>query len=236
MCNQDKHPEQAPCEFRLLSGKDDNGLIYKAAQEDPCRKLILGSKFSCTWVADVVMKSNYLKGSVDASFGVISVDWWPTNIRLPEEVTKAGFGEAIVAHGPLRLEKPSTSSFLGPACYIESAPFETQVDVPSSSLKVAEPFDVTYHIKNKTSLDQRLKVVLDESNLSQGHDTNGFLISGLINGEISLGPFESHVLSFTALATRAGKLLMPRVRVSSERYKTWVIDDSSKNASVFITP
>jgi hypothetical protein len=197
---------------------------------------MLGSKFSLTWVAEVMMKSHYLKGSVSASFGVISVDWIPSSLRLPEEVAKAGAVDSITSHGPLRLEKPSTCNFLGPACYIENAPFETKVELPSSSLKVAEPFNVTYHIKNKTSLDQKLHVFLDESSQS-GDDANGFLISGLISGAVSLGPFESHALSFTALATRTGRILLPQVRVSSDRYKTWVIEDlSGTRRALFIKP
>jgi hypothetical protein len=220
----------------LLSGKNDYGLLYKAELNDPCAKLILGSKFSLAWMAQVNMKSAYLKGSVSSSLGVISVEWVPSVLKLPEEVTSAGFAESITGHGPLRLMTASTCRFMGPPCYIENAPFEASMEGLPSSLRVAVPFDITYHIKNKTSRDQKLKVHLDDSEPAND-SSHGFLISGLVNGEISLGPFEAHTLSYTALATRTGKISMPRVCVSSERFNSWIIQESSSTRrSLFVLP
>jgi hypothetical protein len=105
-----------------------------------------------------------------------------------------------------------------------------------SALRVAVPFHVTYHIKNKTSLYQKLKVVLNDADPAN-IEARGFLITGLVNGEIALGPFESHTLSYTVLATRAGKIGMPEVGVSSNRYKTWVIHEApSTRRTLFISP
>ena len=182
------------------------------------------------------MKSAYLKGSVSASLGVISVDWVPTTIELPEEVASTGFADSLVSHGPMQLTTPSNCRFMGPPCYIENAPFETALEKLPSSLQVAVPFDITYRIKNKTSQDQTLKVHLDESEPATD-GSHGFLVSGLINGDISIGPFETYTLSYTALATRTGKMRVPQVRVSSERFRTWVIQESSiTRRSLFIMP
>jgi hypothetical protein len=187
-------------------------------------------------MAEVNMKSNYLKGSVSASLGLVSVDWLPTTLKLPEEVTDNGYADSITTHGPLRLMTPSTCRFMGPPCYIENAPFEAAMDGLPESLRVATPFDVTYQIKNKTSLDQKLRVILNDAEPASD-ESHGFLVSGLVNGEISVGPFETHTLSYTALATRAGKIWMPQVCVSSDRYKTWIIKESQgSKRSLFVVP
>lgn len=183
------------------------------------------------------MKSAYLKGSVSSSLGVVSVDWIPSTLKLPEEITLAGLEDSVAAHGPLQLTSPSTCRFMGPPCYIENAPFEATVEGLPASLRVAEPFDVVYHIKNKTSFDQKLLVQLDDSEPAGNDSSQGFLISGVVNGAISLGPFETHTLSYTALATRTGQITMPRVGVSSDRYKTWLIQEASiSRRSIFILP
>jgi hypothetical protein len=222
----------------LLSGKasSDEGLLYQADVQDPCRKLQMGSKFSLAWTTEVSMKTDYLKGSVSTSLGVISVDWIPTPLELPKEVTAGGSIDSVGAHGPLSLTTPCTCRFMGPPCYIENAPFETMVDGLSSSPRVAVPFDVTYRIKNKTSIDQKLKVFLNNS-AAESEDSDGFLVSGLVNGEVSLGPLESHTLSYTMLATRTGAIPMPKFCISSDRYNTRIVGDSaSSRRAVFVLP
>jgi hypothetical protein len=182
------------------------------------------------------MKNDYLKGSVSTSLGVVSVDWIPTPLELPKEVTAGGSIDSVDAHGPLSLTTPCTCRFMGPPCYIENAPFETIVEGLPSSPRVAVPFDVTYRIKNKTSIDQKLKVFLKNS-APESQDSDGFLVSGLVNGEVSLGPLESHTLSYIILATRTGTIPMPNLCISSDRYNTWIVDDStSRRRSVFVLP
>jgi hypothetical protein len=233
---QDSQEANAPCTFTLLSGKDESGLLYKASPEDPCRKLILGSKFSLAWATEVNMKSNYLKGSVSAPLGILSVSWSSNPLEVPDEVTKSGFGEAITTHGPLRLDSPLTCRFMGPPCYIENAPFETTMDRLPDNLEVATPFDITYHIKNKTGFDQKLNVSLKEA--EQGvNGSLGFMVAGLLTGEISLGPFETHTLSYTAVAMSTGKIQAPQVCVSSRRYSTWLIHESQgESRTLFVAP
>jgi hypothetical protein len=65
----------------------------------------------------------------------------------------------------------------------------------------------------------------------------GILVSGLVHGELHLAPFETQTLCYTALATRAGKTIMPALSVSSERYRTWVVkDDPAFIQVVFVLP
>lgn len=180
------------------------------------------------------MKSHYLKGSVSASLGTISVGWSPSSFEVPKDMSQDVGVTPITAHGPLRLDGPSNCLFMGPPCYIENAPFETTMDRLPDYLEVATPFDIRYHIKNKTSLDQKLKVSLKGMDGPEG--SLGFMVAGMVQGEISLGPFETHTLSYTALATRSGKIHFPPVCVSSERYKTWLIQEEGQSRTVFVAP
>lgn len=230
---QDPQDENTPCTFTLLSGKDNSSLLYKARPEDPCRRLILGSKFSLAWTSEVNMTSNYLKGSVSASLGVLSVDWSPSPMDIPDEVKENGYSEPITMHGPLPLDSPLICRFMGPPCYIENAPFETTMDRLPDYLEVATPFEITFHIKNKTAFDQKLNVVLKESS----EPSPGFMVAGLAAGEISLGPYETHTLSYTAVAMRTGKIQAPHIYVSSHRYNTWLIHESQgESRTLFVAP
>ncbi len=233
MIPQNAKDENTPCIFTLLSGKDERGLLYKAHPQDPCRKLILGSKFSLAWMNKVKVKSNYLKGSVSASLGMLSIDWTPSPLKIPDDVPQQGLAGSILFHGPLPLDTPSTCCFMGPPCYIEHTPFETTMDRLPDILEVAMPFTITYYIKNKTSLDQKLKVSLSDTTVTE---SLCFMISGLVTGEVSLGPFETHTLSYTAIATRSGLHPAPPICVSSVRYNTWLIHESRLDQNVFVAP
>lgn len=181
------------------------------------------------------MKRNYLKGSVSASLGTLSVDWSPISLEVPKQARKLGNGGSIAMHGPLKLDHPSTCRFMGPPCYIENAPFEAIMDRIPDQLEVATAFDIVYHIRNKTSLDQKLRISLKGLDPS-ADESLGFIISGLVNGEISLGPFETHTLSYTALATRSGNIEVPPMCISSDRYKTWLVHEQGQNRTLFVAP
>jgi hypothetical protein len=183
------------------------------------------------------MKSNYLKGSVSASLGILSISWSPNPVEVPDEVTESGYSESITTHGPLRLDSPVICRFMGPPCYIENAPFETTMDRLPDYLEVATPFDITYHIKNKTALDQKLNISLKEMEQGVNDPSLGLMVAGLVTGEISLGPFETHTLSYTAIATSTGKIQAPQVCVSSHRYSTWLIQESQgESRTLFVAP
>lgn len=207
--------------------------MYKGHAKDPCRILKLGSKFSLAWASEVHVKSHYLKGSVSASLGILSISWSPSPLKIPDEAAHAGFTNSISSHGPLRLSSTSTCRFMGPPCYIESAPFETSMDKLPDYLEVATPFEITYRIKNKTSWDQKLTVSFDEG---AAKEPPCFMIDGLVTGEVSLGPFETHTLSYTVIATRTGAHPAPPLCVSSDRYHTWVIREPVLEQTLFISP
>ena len=211
-------------------------MIYKAQEEDPSRTLDLGSKFAFAWTTAVNMKSDYLKGSVSSSVGVITVEWQPTQLKYLDGVVANGTLNPMTAHGPLVLQTPCTCRFMGPPCYVENAPFETSVEGKPAVPRTAVPFEVVYYIKNKTTVQQKLKVVMDDSVEANGEGSN-FLITGLINGEICLEPLETRVLSYTALPLKAGPVWLPKLSVSSDRYKTWVIrEDSKSDRSLIVLP
>lgn len=214
----------------MLSGKNDEGLLYKADNEDPCRSLTIGSKFSLAWMTEVKMKSNFLKGSLSSTLGMISVDWRPASIALPEEVSGS---ESISEHGPLQLATPSTCCFMGPPCYIENAPFEVKIDTLPYAPKLSVPFAATYRIRNKTTLHQTLRVVFNDKEFPD-NQSSGLLISGLVDGKLSLGPSEVFNLSYTLIPTRTGKIWMPQICVSSDRYNTWVIKESPQDRKMVL--
>jgi hypothetical protein len=78
---------------------------------------------------------------------------------------------------------------------------------------------------------------MNDASAGEDVSTDGLLISGMINGELCLAPDEEQLLSYTVLALRAGKAARPSLRVSSERYKTWVInEDRTCNRPLYIFP
>jgi len=228
----DVSDENSPCSFTLRSGKDGSNLLYTTEEHDPCRKLTSGTKFSISWTTEVNVSSHYLKGGVSARLGTISVSWSPSPIPVPEEAFIDG--EPLDAHGPLRLEDTCILHLRGPACYVENAPFDTSVDKLPDRIEVASPFEIVFHIKNKTALDQRLQVSLDEGDKEKGLP---MMVAGLAKGDVCLGPFEARTLSYTAVATKPGIFCAPSVSISSHRYSTWLIHDSRANAqNVFVAP
>jgi hypothetical protein len=187
-------------------------------------------------MAEVNMKKDSARANAESSLGVISVDWNPVAHSLPEGISSSDFDHSITEHGPLELDTSTTCHFMGPPFYIEKAPFGVNMGRLPSSPKVATPFDITYRIQNKTQLHQTLKVVFNEQDLTDDQSL-GYLISGLADGKVSLGPYEMFNLSYTVIATRTGKIWMPQVCVSSDRYGTWVIKEkTSDRETLFILP
>ena len=224
--------QNSPCSFDLLSGLDDdeNGVVFKAKAGDIGRQLGTGSKFAVSWTARANMQSAYLKGSVTSALGELIVYWHPTPMRVPEDVVlQDSTSTPIRTHGPLALETPSIIRFKGPPCYIENSPFEASAEQIPDRIRQSQAFDVAYSITNKTPLDQQLDIQLVTSG-------DGFLVSGLMNGNVDLGPFERHTFSFTVVPTRVGEVSLPLVAVASNRYQTWVIHEHSSNRNVFVIP
>ena len=97
-------------------------------------------------------------------------------------------------HGPLSIKKVKVVKQKGPTCYFEMTPFVACFKTIPPMPKVGNPFEVKYQICNKTTLHQRLRVLMNDSDaivLSYS-----MLVSGVINREIVLGPLKKKVILF----------------------------------------
>ena len=230
--------DDAPCSFALVSATTSSGkVLYQAEPEDPCRHLQQGSKFAVSWTTDVNMKDEFKKGSVSSSLGVISVDWQPTHLAVPDEVADQKVLGGISGHGPLLLESASTCRFMGPPCYIEHAPFHAVLGSLPTCPKVAVPFDISYRIRNKTHLVQKLLIHVDEQEVSDATELEGLILSGLVKGDVQVGPGEEYILTYSAIPTRTGTLSLPKLSIASDRHKTWIVNESlGSRRSLFVIP
>jgi len=232
----DNESENPCCRFKLISGHGDDGTLYKREINNPCRTLSVGSKISFAWTTEVCMKDAYRKERLAASLGTISIHWQPSSIELPEELKVMRDDDLWGNHGPLKLCKPSICCFRGPICYIENAPFEAKADRLPTSLYIATPLEVTYRIRNKTPLDQDVEMLLTDSSSPSNESNESFLISGLVNKRTSLGPYESHSFSYTAVPMKVGEVDLPAISISSKRYKTWVVHEAMERRSIYVLP
>jgi len=227
---------EQPFDFKLLTGKDDFGLLYKGEEGDACRELVPGSKFAFSWTALTDVKGESQGTITKSSLGVISVGWSPSPLCLPDECSSWGSSDQILEHGPLPLKTPPIYRMLGPPCYIEKAPFAVKMNRLQCSPKVATPFEISYKIQNMTQHHQALKVGFSKGTIAD-REAQGYMLSGLIDGSVSLGAYETHNLSYTVIATRTGAMQMPQVCVSSDRFGTWVIKETPSDRKVlFIVP
>ena len=238
-----------------------DGVLFAKEGDDLCINVLKeGSRFGLSY--SVQANLSHSSGSatenegnyVRTSLGVLSIDFIPVSLDLPSDAlpwmqkklsqstsAESRESEAInLSHGPLPMLRPSTIKFFGPLCYIEKSPFEAKLTSFPTVPKVAVPFEIIYCITNKTAFHQILKLTMREASAEDHgahHASNSVLVSGLVNGEINLAPLESRVLSYSALAVRAGKIPMPALAVSSTRHKSWVINDGPHNPRfIFILP
>ena len=229
-----------PVGTRLISKASSGGdCIYQPRTNDPCRILSTGSRLSVSYTILASLKDDAIR-SASATLGSILVDWRPSVLELPLEHfgVKDKLG-VCKSHGPLALETPSTIRFTGPNCYIERAPFKAEtLDLPPH-VAVATPFDVQYSILNTTQSHQSVTIqILDESapNDASSANTTGLMLSGCMKGQLSLGPLEKHTLSYQAIAFRPGEVRLPILRVSSDRYKSWIINERSTGKRIYVLP
>jgi hypothetical protein len=234
---QNNVDDKNPVSVDFLSGqREEPGVLYRSNLDDPCRILSAGSKLCVSYTVRASLKDKCME-NVSCSLGSISVDWTPFQIKaLQSPLVSNRDHENLPAHGPLALDVPSTIRFTSPVCHIERTPFKAEPLHLSTSVTVATPFDVTYSISNNTTSHQTITIEVLEENLSKGSvpgALSGLLFSGCLNGQLSLGPHEEQVISFHAVAIRPGEIYLPPVRVSSNRFKSLIINDSRKRLFAF---
>lgn len=219
---------------------DDGSVIYRSELNEPCRMLSTGAKFCISYTVRAKLKDEVESRSVSSSLGSILVDWRPSTLDLPNECVALSPADGIIkAHGPLALDSPSTIRFTGQRCYVERMPFKVKPLNISSPLAVATPFEVKYRITNTTSIHQMIRLEMHEVNSTgEGYNAaaSGLLLSGCMSGQLSLGPLEEQTVSFTVIATRPGETTFPALRVSSDRYKSWIIKDGPSWKRLYIFP
>ena len=207
----------------------DCNCVYRPQPDDPFRILSTRSKICVSYTIAASLKDDAIT-SASATLGSILVDWRPSILELSLD-NKNGVHKS---HGPLALDTPSTIRFTGPNCYIERAPFQaTTLDLPPH-VSVATPFDVRYSIVNTTRSHQSVSIQMLEEPTST--NASGLMLSGCMKGQLSLGPLEKHVLSYRAIAFRPGEIHLPVLRVSSDRYKSWIINERSVGKRLYVFP
>jgi len=69
-----------------------------------------------------------------------------------------------------------------------------------------------------------------------GEYSSGILVSGLVAGDLQLGPYKSKTLAYSALVMKAGKVPMPVLNVISSRYQSWIIHDAENLQFCYALP
>ena len=214
----------------------DDDCIYRPRIDDPCRILSTGSRLTVSYSILASLKDD-TRTSASSTLGSVLVDWRPSILELPLECSdaKEKLG-ACKSHGPLALDTPSTIRFTGPNCYIERAPFKAEtLDLPPH-VSVATPFDVRYSIRNTTKSHQSVTIQILEESASNNASASGLMLAGCMKGQLSLGPLEQHTLSYRAIAFHPGEIHLPVLRVSSDRYKSWIINERSIGKRIYVLP
>lgn len=219
-------------DVKLVMGSpysNSQNVLFSPKPNDLCHILRTGSRFNLAFMVQPILKnvvSNHeVVNYATKNLGMIEVFWIPMCVSLPSKalnmVTMVN-DEYKNYHGPLPIKDSIPVRLYSPTCYVECTPFEASLQPIFPCPRVSQPFRVEYIIKNKTSLNQKLLVEIDEekNNLSN----NDVIVSGLTNGELYLGPMETKHLDYSLVASKSGRISSPGVRVSSTRYGSWVIN------------
>lgn len=212
---------------------EQSNLLFSSNNQKICEHLNTGTKVDVVFAVKPSITGENLEGDVPKStrLGAIVAEWSPIPLIISGDKVINTESQFQNYHGPLPIQKPRVFKVLGPSCYIESTPFEAIFKTIPASPKTGIPFEVRYEISNKTCLHQRLRVLMNDSDATI--DSNNILVSGIINSEIILGPFERKVLSYSILSTNVGQVSTPAFDVSSVRYNSWIVRGSNK---IFVSP
>lgn len=159
--------------------------------------------------------------------GVICVDWAPKGFEIP--ITSC---LDVRVHGPLSLDNGSIHKFVGPSCYVESAPFGTSTMIKPSCPRVGLPFELIICIENKSSIHQTISLAMKELDKQHREDV---ILAGSTKAELRMCPGEKQVISYTGIATKSGKLNLPPISIASTRYKTWLLRGSTQSV-MYVLP
>jgi hypothetical protein len=205
--------------------------LYAPAPEDPCRLLSKGSTLSVAYTVRPQIKCPEDQAfPFTVALGALAVEWKPSPFPVPDEAKRElDMLNGITGHGPLRLDAPSTLRFAGPACAIQSPPFQVSIQTLPCAPRTGVPFELAYNLTNRTKFHQVLAVNMTDSK----DGTNELLVAGTSNGELTLSPQETRLLSYTMLATKAGKARLPLIELVSSRYAATVLNEKSAELYVF---
>jgi len=236
----DSEDGKSKCKVSLVSQKQGalaHDTLYAPKPNDFCNKLTNGSRLKLAYTVrpeleeDTVSKSESVQ-VVSTHLGAISIAFTPIPLYSADIIAQYTSEDGFAGYyGPLPIKNLPPFRRRGPIFYVEATPFDASFETIPSMPKVASPFEAKYTLINRTGLQQRLKVSMVETEGT----TNGMLVSGIINGELVLGPMESKDLRYTILVTKIGKTVMPALNVSSLRYNTWIIRSSTQN-SIYVLP
>jgi hypothetical protein len=138
---------------------------------------------------------------VSTHIGILCVDWAPKPLGIPPAAKDT---VDIQYHGPLPLIDSSTIKFLGPACYIETAPFETSVSIHPTSPRVGTPFEIVFPIMNKANVHQVISVSLTEIERE-----SSLLVGGTTKGDLRLAPQGTQLISYHGCRDQTGESVYP---------------------------
>jgi hypothetical protein len=215
------------CDFLIPGDDSEAPCLFEATGNEICRLLGKGKKLGVVWTVEPRIRLDYKKSSVSTTIGSICIDWSPTPLEVPplaRTITK------IDNHGPLALREKSTLKFRGPKCCVERAPLETIVAIMPPTPKVGIPFEVVFTIKNTTIMNQVISVSIQDT--AEDQDV---LVAGFSKGDKQLSPQSTHILSYYMVATKAGKVKLPSISISSPRYKTWIVH-KKETLHLFVLP
>lgn len=230
-------PKQSALEVELIrpNNKEASNILYTPNQDSICKSLSNGMKVNIPFAVRPCISEGFKEESIIGQLGTISLDWSSVPLQIPGDChlklrsndTHSGF------HGPLTVKNLQSLKYHCPSCHVEKTPFEASFQTVPQIPQVGSPFEVRYQIVNRTKFHQRLRVVMNDSD--SAFPSNNMLISGVINGEIVLGPLEEKLLSYSLLVTKVGQTTIPSLDVSSIRYNTWIIHGSTMK-KIFVSP
>jgi len=222
------------CDMELVednSTKIARNVMFSPKPNDICHILRKGTKLNISSTLRPKM-TKHDQDFITSSLGQVIVNWTSMSLSSPSGIRTNINDQFKDYHGPLSIQNSQPIRCYSPVCHIESTPFETSTTIEPPLPKVLTPFQVRYVVTNKTKQLQHLKISMRD--IDKDILSSGMLISGVLDGDISLGPKESKVLRYSVLVTRVGKISLPVMSVSSTRYNSWVIRTTDE--TFFVTP